>query len=143
MSHKPWLLVLRGILKDRRGRYLLLRRSSFSRSWPRLWEFPGGKANPGEDIEDALRREFREETDLEVKSFKFLTAFEWTRKADRIFYLLFMAEKYSGKAGISREHEDLGWFTARELKRLKVSPPLVAVIREHLKVNSQRSTVAG
>jgi len=52
-------LIVRG------GRYLLTRRRADVHLGG-LWEFPGGKREPGESLEDCLRRELREELGIEI-----------------------------------------------------------------------------
>src|SRR3546814_16093150 len=53
-------------ITDARGRILLARRTA-GRDLAGLWEFPGGKREPGETPEHALVRELREELGIEVK----------------------------------------------------------------------------
>lgn len=48
------------------GRYLITQRRPVA-SMPLLWEFPGGKVEPGESDEDALKRELLEKLDLPVE----------------------------------------------------------------------------
>ena len=55
-------LVVAGVFV--RGGRLLLARRPEGRDWAGLWEFPGGKVEPGETPEDALVREWREEMDV-------------------------------------------------------------------------------
>lgn len=50
---------------EHEGRYLITRRRSTA-VLPDLWEFPGGKVEPGEDDATALKREFRERLDAEI-----------------------------------------------------------------------------
>ena len=52
--------VVAGVIRDARGRVLLARRTE-GRDLSGLWEFPGGKVEPGESAEAALARELREE----------------------------------------------------------------------------------
>ncbi|MGY1410132.1 MULTISPECIES: Nudix family hydrolase [unclassified Luteimonas] len=58
--------VMAGVITDARGRVLLARRSP-GRELAGLWEFPGGKVDPGETPEAALVRELAEELDIEVE----------------------------------------------------------------------------
>lgn len=57
--------VVAGVIRDVRGRILLARRTE-GRDLAGLWEFPGGKVEPGESPEDALVRELREELGIEA-----------------------------------------------------------------------------
>ena len=55
-----------GVIKDRDGRILIsLRHDSVHQGG--LWEFPGGKVEPGESVKQALARELREELSISVQ----------------------------------------------------------------------------
>ncbi len=58
--------VVAGVIRDARGRFLLARRTE-GRDLAGLWEFPGGKVEPGESPEAALVRELREELGIEAR----------------------------------------------------------------------------
>jgi 8-oxo-dGTP diphosphatase len=57
--------VVAGILRDAAGRVLLAERTGDA-AFTGLWEFPGGKLDPGECPEDALARELREELGVTI-----------------------------------------------------------------------------
>ena len=59
--------VVAGVIRDARGRILLARRTE-CRDLAGLWEFPGGKVEPGESPEAALVRELREELGIEART---------------------------------------------------------------------------
>ena len=61
----PATHVVAGVITDARGRVLLARRAEGS-ELAGLWEFPGGKVEPGESPEAALARELDEELGIEV-----------------------------------------------------------------------------
>ncbi len=126
---KPYILVLRGILQDGKGHFLLMQRSLHSKSWPGRWEFPGGKVDAGEDVGHALVREWREETGLDVVPGAFVTAFEWEREKDKIIYLVFHVKADLKDVVKSDEHEAFGWFTLDQMQALDVSPSLLTVVR--------------
>lgn len=51
---------------EQTGRYLIAQRNPHA-VFPLMWEFPGGKVEPGEDDATALRREIREELGVDVE----------------------------------------------------------------------------
>ncbi len=65
LRHQTFLVYAGGVVRDERGRILLLRH----RLWPgyRAWGLPGGYVNAGERLEDGVVREVREETALRVE----------------------------------------------------------------------------
>ena len=64
--HEKQIHVVAGVIADARGRILLARRTA-GRDLAGLWEFPGGKVDPGETPEEALVRELREELGIEAR----------------------------------------------------------------------------
>lgn len=64
MSEKPTIRVVAAEAAQD-GRYLITQRRPEA-TLPLLWEFPGGKVEPGETDDEALARELREEMDIEV-----------------------------------------------------------------------------
>jgi 8-oxo-dGTP diphosphatase len=54
-----------GAMIERDGKYLITQRSPHA-SLPLLWEFPGGRVEPGETDEEALARELAEEMEIQV-----------------------------------------------------------------------------
>jgi mutator protein MutT len=64
MTDTSIVQVVAGLIRQG-GRYLITRRKP-GVHLAGLWEFPGGKREPGETMEDCLRRELREELNIEV-----------------------------------------------------------------------------
>jgi 8-oxo-dGTP diphosphatase len=62
---RPKIRVV-GAMIEREGRYLITQRSPRA-SLPLLWEFPGGRVEPGESDEEALARELKEEMAIAVE----------------------------------------------------------------------------
>lgn len=125
---KPRVIVLRGILRDGQGRFLLLKRSRSSKTWPGCWEFPGGKVDTGEELATALRREFWEETGLEVEAVGLYDAFEWERAEDYIISLVYNVRGTIANVMISAEHEAFCWCSLAELKDLVTSLPFRNIV---------------
>jgi 8-oxo-dGTP diphosphatase len=103
----------------RGGRYLLCRRPSHKRHGG-LWEFPGGKVHEGESLEDAVRRELREELALGVTSVAGKPRFT-ARDPGSAFEILFLDARAEGEP-VSMEHEALGWFSPEEAADLPLAP---------------------
>ncbi len=79
------------------------------------WEFPGGKVEKGETFEIALRREIKEELNIEINIKNKIG--EENYKDDKINVKLhyFICSHFNGEI-ILNEHEDSAWITKNEFK---------------------------
>ena len=62
---RPWTEVVAAVIYRADGSYLLAQRPP-GKAYAGYWEFPGGKVEPGESLDAALKREIREELDIEI-----------------------------------------------------------------------------
>lgn len=118
MTAKSFVLSPRLILFDQQGHILVLRRSASSKTNPGKWEIPGGKIEPGESFDDALKREITEETGFSVIIHTAAgTAMQETEEA-RIVHLVMIGSILSGGLSISREHDEYRWAGVSEIAAL-------------------------
>lgn len=98
----------------RNGRYLLGKRPPDGMLGG-LWEFPGGKVEPGESLEEALRRELREELGIETQVGERIASVDHAYTHLRVTLHLFACEIVSGKPQ-PLYHTDIKWVTRRRLR---------------------------
>lgn len=131
----PTVLVVAAALIDTDGRVLIAQRPE-GKALAGLWEFPGGKIEPGERPEQALIRELREELGIEVSA-ACLAPFVFTSHAYDSFHLLmplYLLRRWSGTVQ-RREHAALKWVKPNQLSDYPMPPadePLVAWLRDLL-----------
>jgi 8-oxo-dGTP diphosphatase len=131
----PTVLVVAVALIDADGRVLIARRPE-GKQLAGLWEFPGGKVEPGERPEAALIRELNEELGIEVAE-SCLAPFVFTSHAYESFHLLmplYLCRRWSGVIQ-NREHAALKWVKPDRLADYPMPPadePLVAWLRDLL-----------
>lgn len=95
-----------------------------------LWEFPGGKVKEGEEPREALRRELKEELDVEVKPGMMFDGTLYSYPEYPILLLVYHGRIEKGSLKPIGCH-DLRWVTLQELKTLAM-PPADEPIRMHL-----------
>ena len=95
--------------------------------WKDYWEFPGGKIEPGETPEEALRREIREELDTEIAVGDKLTTIEYDYPAFHLSMDCFLATVTDGNL-VLKEHEAARWLHKDELDSVKWLPADMQVI---------------
>lgn len=88
--------------------------------WAGWWEFPGGKIEPGEAPEEALRRELREELALEVKVGEEVARVEYDYPKFHLSMRLFLCIP-EGEPTL-REHSAARWLSKDELGAVRWLP---------------------
>ena len=132
---KPLLLVAACALIDADGRVLLSRRPEGKRL-AGLWEFPGGKLDPGETPEAALIRELKEELGIDVSS-ACLAPFAFASHAYERAHLLmplYLCRRWRGTPR-PLEGQTLAWVRPARLGDYPMPPadkPLVPLLRDFL-----------
>jgi 8-oxo-dGTP diphosphatase len=132
---KPIVLVAAVALIDADGRVLLAERPA-GKHLAGMWEFPGGKVQPGETPEAALIRELNEELGIGVHE-SCLAPFTFASYAYPEFHLLmplYVCRKWEGIV-TSREGQSLKWVRPAQLSGYPMPPadkPLVAMLRDLL-----------
>jgi 8-oxo-dGTP diphosphatase len=135
LAGKPLLLVAACALVDTDGRVLLARRPE-GKKMAGLWEFPGGKLDPGETPEAALIRELKEELGIDVAT-SCLAAFAFASHDYERFHLLmplYLCRRWTGlPTGI--EGQALAWVRPNKLTDYPMPPadlPLIPLLRDFL-----------
>ncbi|MCB1398568.1 MAG: 8-oxo-dGTP diphosphatase MutT [Rhodobacteraceae bacterium] len=129
------VLVSAVALIDPDGRVLLAQRPE-GKSMAGLWEFPGGKVEPGETPELALIRELQEELGIDTWA-SCLAPLTFASHSYDDFHLLmplFACRKWNGII-TPREGQKLAWARANELRNYPMPPadvPLIPILRDWL-----------
>ncbi|MBT9446366.1 MAG: (deoxy)nucleoside triphosphate pyrophosphohydrolase [Hyphomonadaceae bacterium] len=131
-SPRRLLLVAAAALVDGRGRVLIAQRPA-DKSLGGLWEFPGGKVEPGEGPEAALARELEEELDVRVER-EAMAPFAFASHGYPDFHLLMPLYLVRNWAGTPRavEAQALAWAMPADLSDYSMPPadlPLVALLQ--------------
>ena len=105
--------------------------------WKDWWEFPGGKMEPGETQEEALKREIREELSTDISVDEFLCTVEYDYPKFHLVMHCYMCSLLTDSLHLN-EHEAAKWLGREELTSVKWLPADVEVIeRLLLKLGSQ------
>ena len=129
------VLVSAAALIDPDGRVLLAQRPE-GKSLAGLWEFPGGKVEPGESPEAALIRELKEEIGIDTWK-SCLAPLTFASHAYDDFHLLmplFVCRRWEGIA-TPREGQKLAWVRPAQLRDYPMPPadlPLIPILRDWL-----------
>ncbi|MBQ6512405.1 NUDIX domain-containing protein [Methanobrevibacter sp.] len=123
MRKDMWGLSVRGIC-EADDKILLLKVRSKSGHDANKWEIPGGKVKKGEFFDDALRREFLEETGLEITIESLFNAIQndytacKTNEQVKSIQLIMKVTAEIDEVNISEEHDDFKWFAKEEIREL-------------------------
>jgi 8-oxo-dGTP diphosphatase len=122
MNPAPRLRI--GAVIKNEDKFLLVEERIKSRNNDLYWLFPGGGVEYMEKLEDAVIRESKEETGLDVKP---IGTFAISQKADpkenyHAVNLLFLASVVGGEIKSEQNANNLKWFTLEEALKLNLTP---------------------
>ena len=112
---------VKALLKNREGKYLLVRRSS--EKYPEVgarWDIVGGRINSGTTLLDNLKREIKEEVGLNLtEEPKLIAAQDILRIEGRHVVRLTYLGIIEGQPKLDEDHTEFNWFTMEEIKKLE------------------------
>ncbi|MBD3245173.1 MAG: nucleotide exchange factor GrpE [Candidatus Moranbacteria bacterium] len=117
--------------------------------WGKKWLIPGGKMSFGETIEETIKREIKEETDLdiEVKKIKNIKSVinpkEFYKKNVHFLMVDVIAETSSDKVKLDDEHKDFKWVTPREALEMDLLVYSREPIEQYLKDQKKQDYLEG
>lgn len=125
MERKPtWVTVVAAAILGTEGRVLMQQRPA-GKHHAGLWEFPGGKVEPGESPRQALIRELAEELEITVEAAELEPAGFADEGQDGqgrpLVILLYMLRRFEGQPR-SAEGAQIAWHTPQNLRQLSLPP---------------------
>jgi len=117
---KPVLHVMAGVLRDATGRVLLAQRPP-GKHLAGMWEFPGGKLEPGESPRDALVRELREELGIDVLDAEPLLQIPFDYPERILLLDTWRVDRWHGQPR-SMEGQPLQWSFPRDIAPTTLAP---------------------
>ena len=96
--------------------------------WQGWWEFPGGKMEPGETPQEALRREIREELDVEIAVERKVCTVEYDYPQFHLRMHCFWCSIAQGALQL-KEHQSAQWLAKEEWESVDWLPADVEVVK--------------
>ena len=126
------LHVCCAIIEKGDGTILLAQRSA-NMSTPLKWEFPGGKLEAGEDKEECLLRELKEELGVNAHIIAALPTVVSENEKRKIYLYPFICRLAKGEVPKRLEHQSIQWIPAQEGYTLDLSEGDIPVLQLYLR----------
>lgn len=117
-----WGLAVYVLVRDAKGRVLIVRRSHTRSHFPGCWELPGGKPAPEESFDAAALIEVYEEAGLGVTLTGVAGAADGSVPGVRVAMLILEGRARGTRVTLSDEHVDYCWLPLEEVCSLKLRP---------------------
>lgn len=111
-----------------KGKILVAQRNARSEH-PLKWEFPGGKLNPDETVEECIIREIREELEIEIEIRESMVSVKHDYGFKQIELIPFICIVKSGEINLY-EHYDFKWVTFSNLEEIDFAEADKKLIQE-------------
>ncbi len=97
------------------------------------WEFPGGKLEDGETLEECLKRELREELNIEVEIIDYLDSSKFYCSEINIELIAYRVKYISGELTLI-DHNEAKWIFPHELSEYEFTLPDVPIVQKLLSI---------
>ena len=125
-------LAVKGIIRRKNRKILVLKRSDEDDHKPNVWETVGGGMDRAETPQEALQREVFEETGLTVNIGQPFNVFTFKKDTGEFKVgITFLCDYVSGDVTLSHEHSDFRWIDPREFAKMESVPSLHAEIARY------------
>ncbi|NJR47541.1 MAG: 8-oxo-dGTP diphosphatase MutT [Hyellaceae cyanobacterium CSU_1_1] len=114
------------VIKNQQGKILIDRRKQ-SGEMGGLWEFPGGKIELGETVEECIQREVKEELDIEIAVGDRLTTITHTYKTFNVTLYVHDCQYLSGQAK-TLECEEIRWVKPAQMNQYQFPSANIQII---------------
>lgn len=120
------------IIADDQSRILILKRSPNAEFSPNLWDLPGGKAGKNESLQEATKRETKEESNLDVElENDYFYVYHYPN--GKIDIYAFRAKLISGNVQLDKGHTEFKWILRDDWETLNYTPSVTATLKELFK----------
>jgi len=129
----------KAILFDKNGRILTIKRTKTDLARPLYWDFPGGKLDFGEDTNDGIIREIKEETGLDIKDLSVIDVISGFNDRDEFWVTIcYVARPITTEVKLSGEHNNFKWIDSDKFQQLKASPRNKKFVKRFKFLQSQK-----
>ena len=112
---------------EHEGRYLICRRAP-GQNLAGYWEFPGGKIEPGETVEECLERELFEELGIRTRASQVIAVTDIPGKEKKYRLMALQTEILGGKLGLT-VHDAVEWASKDEMASYKLAPADLNILK--------------
>lgn len=108
-------IAVKSFIVNNENKLLLIKRRSNDVHKPGQWDIPGGRLEPGEDPFLGLKRETKEETNIDINIISPLHIQHFTRDdKQKITMLIFLCNSNGSIIKLSQEHIDFNWININD-----------------------------
>ncbi|MGE4284855.1 MAG: (deoxy)nucleoside triphosphate pyrophosphohydrolase [Clostridia bacterium] len=116
----------------RHGEKILICQRAADDECAMLWEFPGGKRENNETLEECIIREIHEELELDIKVVGIFTESIYLFNGNKIFFTVYNVEITSGELSLN-VHNAAEWVTVGEMDRYEFMPADIEFVNKLMK----------
>lgn len=120
--------VVAAIIYNEENRFLMALKKA-GKNLAGYWEFPGGKVEKGEDELVAIKREIKEELNLELKDILFIFRYQYLENGQTIEITFFRAQIDRGNMVLT-DHDEIAWMNEMETHKYKIAPADLETIKQ-------------